>query len=638
MISFNNGGRLVEAASELPDLAGARTLYLDFETTSGDPKLKSTNPWRHCEIAGAAVTADEEPGAWYVPVGHNDRGWNVDRDAALKWLAGLLRTCGEWCNHNVKYDAHVAANAGLPVPDRLVCTLTLAKVVDSSRGYGRSTYTLDSLSKDWLGEDVSELEGRVRKYLAGCAGRGSKDYGDVPADVLGKYACQDVITGRRLRRHIMKAVDPQCYAVRDMEIALTPVLFDMEREGLRVDPTELKKKELTVTYRLLQTEQELHERLGFPMRPHVNDDCFELLCNRHGLPVLARTDEGNPSFDKDALVGYAARPEVLANPELRKTVDELLNYRELNTLNSLFIRKYSELHVDGVLYPTYNQAVRTGRMSCSEPNSQQLSKAAKELVHPPPGCSFISADYSQIEFRLIVHYIKNAAIIAAYLEDPSTDFHRWVAEMCGIDRDPAKNVNFAMGYGAGRDKILAMLASNPKLVEDLMGRAEGDPRRFHALCRERAKRVYDKYHATLPELRRTAWRASQRVKAAGRVFNLYGRHLHLPRALAFRAFNRLIQSSAADLMKERTVATSPRHDPWLRDRGVTQVASVHDETLFVAPTPVARDPDTWAHIAAMMEAPTVELRVPVRVDIGVSERSWREAGSDEAQVDVRRTA
>ena len=133
---------MVQNVVELPNLENTSNLYLDFETTSGDPKLDSLNPWFHCSIAGIAI--GNEKSSWYIPVGHNDVRWNLDKDVVFKWLTQILLTCEEWVNHNIKYDAHVAANSKLPIPARLVDTLTLAKLVNSDR----YRYGLKYLGKD----------------------------------------------------------------------------------------------------------------------------------------------------------------------------------------------------------------------------------------------------------------------------------------------------------------------------------------------------------------------------------------------------------------------------------------------------------------------------------------------------------
>lgn len=614
MLKFSNGGRMVQRESELPDLEGAHHLYLDFETTSGDPKNTSLNPWFNCSILGACVTADDAPGAWYVPVRHK-YGGNLSLAVVLRWISRLVRTCRSWVNHNVKYDAHVLANEGVFFDCELVCTLTLAKIIDSDR----MNYGLSALSNDWLKNDVSSYERRIKTFLAGIK---SKDYGDVAVDVMAEYGCTDVITNRSLYGYVRDARPDQCARVWDTEVKLTAALFDMERVGLRVDETELQIKELVIMHELLAIEQELHELTGEAMRPHVNDDCYRLLCGKYGLPVLSWTNDDdkkkNPSFDKDALASYSRHPEVTASASLTRVLDLMQAYRKRNTLNSFFVKPYQTKAVNGKIHPIYNQAVRTGRMSCKQPNAQQLSKEAKMLVHPDAGHAFASYDYSQIEFRWMMHYIKDRAAIAQYIKDPYTDFHEWVAEICGIDRDPAKNVNFAIGFGGGKARVLKMLASNLVLVREFAD-VKGD---FDELCRRRANEVYSTYHDKLPGIKRCSRQAASAVKRRGHVFNAYGRRRHLPDRVAYQAFPSVVQSSAADLMKEKLVATAPRYCKLVRDRGISQVACVHDETLFHGPTDAMTDPETLVAIGEIMEDVGDIIDVPVVVKTGTSDVNW----------------
>lgn len=623
------GATLCQDVSELPRLGPTKRLYLDFETSSGSPKLKSTNPWWNCEPCGYAFTADDLPGAWYVP-------WALP--GAREYCADAVTGTAEWCNQNVKYDVQVLLNQGLELPGSVAlwCTLTQAKIIDSDRGFGRGTYELDSLALDWLKRDMGPAAHQMLSWLSAA---NTRDYGEVPLDYIAPYGCEDVLATRELRAYIAQRMPAECAGVSATESLLTRVLVDVERRGLRVDKTELKKTELVLMHRMLKAEEEVAAACGFPVRPHVNGDCYELLCSHWGLPVLGVTNKGEPSFDHDALVAYLASPAVVIDPEKKRIIELLLKYRELHTLNSLFVTAWQDLAVEDALghwylHPTFNQAVRTGRMSAKQPNAQQLSEAAKKLVYPRPGYVFVSVDFSQVEFRLIVHVIGNDGCITAYRLDPRTDFHQWVATMCGIPRKPAKNVNFAIGYGAGKRKILGMLAGEESLVRDLMADAGGNAELFRQLAHARALAVYEGYHAKLPELRATAIAAERVARDRGYVKNLYGRRRHLGPKVAHRAFNSWTQSSAADMMKERMVATSHRHWEWARANDVHQVVSVHDEFVFEVPEELAVQPGTVTRIAAEVEAvrPPVPLRVPIKVDAGVSKRSWAEAGSKEARV------
>ncbi len=638
MIEFLNGVRLVQSVDELPQLTGAADLFVDFETTSGDPKIKSTNPWHNCDVLGICITVDAHPGAWYIPVGHV-HGGNLPREPVQVWWARILAGATRWINHNVKYDAHVSANCLDAVPTcSLVCSLTLAKIVDSDR-IMRGGYSLEALSSGWLKEDIGKYNQALKPYLYR-----NQDYGRIPVDIMAEYGGQDVLTGRRLYHYLEAQCPEECRGVWDTEIAVTPALFKMERNGLGVSKTEVQITELRHLNRMAELDGELEDIVGRPFRPNSREDCYDVLCNQYDLPVMKWTNAddaskaSNPSFDKEAMAKYEAHPYA---PE--GVINRVAEYRKLSTQRGLFLEPYAELQIDGLLHSDYNQAVRTGRLSAKTPNAQQLDKMAKSLIHPRAGNTFVSIDYSQIEFRLIVHYINDAAAIAAYAANPDTDFHAWVAEMCAIARSPAKSVNFCMGYGGGKKKLVAMLATNIDLVGELKAHVaklveSGEVKEsqkmqvFTMLCTRRASKVYDAYHETLPGLKRTSYAAARASERRGYVFNLYGRHRRLPYNQSYRAFNSLNQSSAADLMKERLVALDRACDR----TPIMLVACVHDEVLFEMPHAVADDPRTMRDLVGIMESPQVKLRVPIRVSAGVSRENWAIAGGDDGEISLDR--
>lgn len=646
MIHYTNGGRLVQTIAELPNLDNVTTLYLDFETTSGNRKKKSLNPWHDCAIAGIAITVDDIIGAWYVPIGHREihAHANLPRDAVLRWLFDIIRTCRRWVNHNIKYDAHVICNDGglppsvLTAIDRisLVDTLTMAKLVDSDR----LQHNLTALARDWLQEDISHYEQELQVYL----GKQNYDYGLIPADKLGEYACQDVITVRRLYKFINETLAPECHAVRDTEVELTTVLFDMERQGLRVDLKELQRKEFLLLNECMMIEEELAKLVGRPFNPASSDQCNDVLIGQYGLPIMGWTqgDEDDPeeerggaSFDKYALAAYMAYPY---SPH--RVIELIAQYRKRNILRGLFVEPFQALQINGVLHSYYNQSVRTGRLSCGQPNAQQQNKESKALIHPEPGCAFLSYDFSQIEYRVIAHFTQEPVLINAYNTDPKTDFHDYVAKLFGIKRRPAKTMNFAIAFGMGKKKTKKRLAEDPDIIGNLKDEIEAGiaagvyveaqrAQLYKILSDDRAERVFNEYHATFPRIRSTARQAELVARQRGYVFNLAGRRRRLPASRAHIAFNTLNQSSAADIQKERTVAV------WRRLQGtpITVKATIHDATLFNGPVELMRDQRTQRDLAYIMEHSRIKLRVPIYVSGGYSAKNWAEADSDEGAID-----
>lgn len=634
MIELDNGGRIVESQSELPRLESVDLLFADFETTSGDDKLSSVNPWHSCEALGLALTIDTVPGAWYVPLRHRYDWPNVSLDAFAAWWRDLLGKSRRWINHNVKYDAHVSANSlGVVVPEtcELFDTVTHAKIIDSDRGF-KGGYGLDALSLAWLGMDISAYEEEIKRWLAPSK---SSDYGRAACRPMARYSCQDVLTNRPLYKFIEQRRPPECDQVAAMETELTSVLFHLERNGMCVDRDELMLRELEVSSTMLSHDVELCELIGRTINPCSPDDVYDVLCNQYGLPVLGWTEEdedgqpaGNPSFNKHAMKKYLTHPYAP-----HRVVELIAEYRQLSTHRSLFLQKYQELMgPDSRLHSSYNQCVRSGRMSCKDPNSQQLDEKTKELIHPPEGWAFMSADQSQIEFRTIVSYINDVDCIRAYNENPDTDFHEWVAEMCGMKRRPAKTMNFMMAFGGGKKKTVRTMSVDLDVVGGIVGRvdqlvAEGvvaESQRqsaFDRLAVERGEAVYNAYHQALPTLKPTARRASAVCHERGYVFNIYGRRRHLPQEHSHNAFNSLCQSTAADIQKERTVALHRA----LRGTGIEMVANVHDETLLQGPIDVVEDRRMRTCVAWILEHPVKQLRVPLRVSLGTSRLHWREA-------------
>lgn len=647
-MNLANGGKLVTSVGELPNLSSCDDFTIDFETTSGDDKRSAWHPYLGDRVAGIAITPHKSGKAWYLPLAHRDTVFNLPRGPVDKFMKDLFVRMRTWRNHNVKFDAHFAHVEGWDFHDdcELRCSVVAAKLLDSDRSFKGRGYDLTDQVDEYLGIDISPFEKELKRYLQRAQ---SKDYGVVPVDMMAPYACQDTLTADSLSSKQEELMPEDGMDVWRTERLLTPVLFDIERDGMRIDPSQLKKQSFVTLYQINTGLARLEELAGFTMRPWTPGDCYEFLCNIHGLPVLGFTDKNNPSFDKDALLAYANHPSVVRSPELKEAVGLIRGINKLNTFLNLFLTPYTELHAEGFLHPSYDQIKRTGRMGCKDPNMQQLGKLAKALIHPDDEDSaFLSLDYSQIEFRWIVHYIRAVSCIEAYRDNPDTDFHTWVAEMCGISRSPAKNINFAMGFGAGKAKVLGMLAGNEDLVKSIVEEVDGrvasgeipkEQRQeiFTSRCNSRAEAVYNEYHNVLAGLKGTARRACAACESRGYVFNAYKRRRHLGKQAAWKALNALVQGTAADVMKERTVALAPRYNQRIRESGLTIRGMVHDELLWHGSKEATRDPALIQYIAETMEDISVECRVPMRVAAGWSDQNWRDASGDDGKIDIERS-
>lgn len=639
MYEVRTGLRIVQSVGELPNLINSKRLYLDVETTSFDDKRKAVWPYLGDRICGIAVTADDIEGAWYIPVRHHqgkknfglDNPWNLPLEPVVQWANATIRTAETWRNANVKFDAHFVAQDGISFdPCRLTCLTVRAKTLDTDR----FTHGLKVLARDWLKEDTSD-ETRVEAYLKSIK---SKDYGRVPADILGEYACIDVLLSRKLDRYIEANAYDGVGRVWEIEERLTPVLFDMEREGILVDAERCKIEKLASLFKQIEYAEIVKNLTGIELVDSNN--CFgEIILGILNLPVVKRTDglTGNPSFDKEAMATYQGHPRVVADERTGRVIEAMFAYRNEEHYASLFLDGFLEtMDKNNRIHPMYNQIVRTGRMSCAGPNIQQQTSRSKELLLPDPGESFGSWDASQIEFRMMVHYCGIEEAIEAYRRDPRTDYHKFVAEMVGTTRKPAKTINFMIGFGAGKAKTCQNIAYNKDIMREIKEKVsyeisegitgeEMRAARYEVLAMQRGLSIYNSYHEKFPEIRITSEKARQLMVQRGYVRNVFGRRRQLPAPVAHKAFNSLNQGCANDVTKLGLADISPRYNERSRALGFRPAANVHDEILLRGPTENMMNPENQAYITARLETPPYPFKVPLIWDSGFSSVNWKEA-------------
>ena len=653
MFHINERFRIVETEGELPDFNGATNLFLDVETENCTEHLgkdfsrySGLYSYKGDRIGSFAVTADDCPEIYYVPIRHS-LGNNIDVNICLRWLKDHMSSVTNWVNHNVKFDAVFCHCEGIHIGCQLIDTLTLSKVHDSDRfGHG-----LKELCRDWLKipmEEELEIKGALKSMR-------TKNFMRVPIDIMSKYACMDVFGNRLLYEFLVKNREPSLIPIWELENKLALVLFDMETTGVRVDLKEANKAKFKAMGKTLNVLERLSDFLGEEFTDS-NKCITEILLNRLQLPVLrtikekqaggGKRDTGRPTFDKDALQLYAIHPQVVNSPEASEVIQDLIEFRIEDQFIGLYCKPFEQLVDDnGLIHPRYNPLVRTGRMSCSMPNIQQQNKRSKILLQPHEGYGFISNDYSQIEFRIIVHYIQDLAAIRAYNDDPNTDFHKWVMELIGTtDRVAAKTVNFGSAYGQGKLGVTTQLAGNADVIKDINDilnreveegviKEEEKNRKFETLCRLRAEVLYDTYHSRLPGIKQTAHRATSLCKRRGWIKTAYGRRRTLPPKLAYRAFNSVIQGTAGDLMKEAMVRLSPRYNETSRQMGLKLVINVHDEIVSMIPEDRLLDTDVHDHIIGVLESPSVQFDVPIKAGLGVSSNNWGEAAGDKTIIE-----
>ena len=609
MIKLSNNCVLVDSPSDLPGLPlRIDRLYLDVETYSGSDSLSSLNPWKNCWANIAAVTWDDDPKVYGINF-RDDEGNPISQ--AVDFVREAFKRSSCWVNQNVKYDAHVLYNdLGLEFTGEFRDTLTLSKLVDSDRTYKPGGYSLDAQAKHYCGVDLSHYYSSLAPYVGS---RVSKNYGNIPLPILADYACNQVRANRTLQAELERLLPSECEGVYATERRLTRTLIDMERRGFCIDVDGVKAARLRSCYRMMKCAEELEARCGYLVNPNSQPDCEDLLINRYGMKAIYLEKKGvrskGPSFCKAVLKEYLLDPNCP-----RELVNLIWEFRHESTMTSIYWDAWLELQVDGVLHSDNNQCVRSGRLSASQPNSMQLNDEARELVVPRPGYKFVCCDYSQVEYRLIIHYIENQRISQAYTEDPDMDFHQFMADECHIARKPAKILNLAMGFGMGKRKTIQSL----QLEESIQEFTKGDEKK----ARELAVKAHGAFHRRLPELKpetkaaENACRLRGSQERDGWVQNAYGRRSHIPLKFSRVAFNRVVQGHAADLIKERANALDERRHKY----GAYMLALVHDETVSEVPHEAATE------YAAMKQdllcRSSVPLRVPITCSCGISDHSW----------------
>jgi DNA polymerase I-like protein with 3'-5' exonuclease and polymerase domains len=625
---------LVESASELPEPRDG-VIFADCETRSRHDDLRSggNQPYLGDRVAMWGVCWEDGP-AYAVPIRMRDGRCNLDPEVVSRWLSDCLKKASAWSNAMVKFDAHFAHVEGVTLPRHYECVNTLAKIIDSDRW----SHNLKDLAREWLGastrsEDAKDafLEGYKLPRNAK-----AKDYALVPTDILAEYNCDDVLHTRALRKYCLEKLHADLKPTWEMEKQLTAALMAIELRGLRVDPKQLRMEQVKCLHAQIRLATRINELVGMEYAAG-SEFPYALIMGHWGLPSLGTTAAGNPSFDKDTLKLYLTHPEVVADAKKSETLKAMMAIKKEETYNNLFLSSFLE-QVDsrGFIHASYNQMVRTGRMSAKDPNTQQFDERAKMLIHADePGMGWADWDASQIEFRFIAHYMEDPRVLKAYREDPNTDFHAWVSATSGMKRTPSKTLNFSVAFGAGMNNTVGQLASdddvvaavNAQIEQELLERkfeADFRMKRFAQLTRERGMKTFRAYHDMFPSLKRVSDEAARAARRYGFVFNVFGRRRHLPVKAARNAFNTLCQGGAGDYVKRKLIRLENWDEP--KKDGVTLRVTVHDSIVAQGPSDALR---RWEPIIrAELEKPILRddgepyVSVPILWKGKITEDTW----------------
>ena len=590
---------------ELKDLRGHKEIAIDLETN--DPHLKqlgSGNVTNRGHIAGVAVAVEGWSG--YYPI-HHEQGGNMDKKLVLTWLQDILNQENTtFIFHNAMYDVCWLRSAGLTIKGPIVDTMIAASLIDENR----MSYALNNLAKYYvgLGKDEKVLVEAAKEY-----GLDPKaDMWRMPAMFVGQYAERDAESTLKLWQTLKRELyNQELMDVFTLETDLFPCLVDMRFKGVRVD----LEKSQNIKLNLIKREEVLIKKIKDLTGVDVEIMAARSIAkafDKLKLPYDRTAKSDEPSFTKNFLQNHPH--------ELPKAIAEA---RELNKAHSTFIDSITKHTVDGRIHADINQirsdagGTVTGRFSMSNPNLQQIPARHPELG-PMIRSIFIpeekhvwgSFDYSQQEPRILVHYAKlqnlNGVdeIVDAY-NAGDADFHQVVADMAGIERKQAKTINLGLMYGMGKNKLMAELG----------------------LMKESAEKLIRQYHSKAPFVKQLMDNVSRKANDRGKIRTLGGRACHfdlwqpvqfgvfkplpleqarkeydepLKRAFTYKALNKLIQGSAADMTKKSMVA--------LYKNGIIPHIQIHDEVdISIESQKQAED------IIQIMES-AVELKVPNKVD------------------------
>ena len=596
-----------------PQFSETETIAVDLETY--DPHLMTCGPgWATGRgyVVGVGVATDNWKG--YFPIRHAGGG-NLDEDIVLRWLRNTLASeKRDVIFHNALYDVGWLRREGVHVGGKILDTIVAAPLVNENR----YSYSLDNLGEFYCNEkkDESLLQNAALSFGVNPKSEMYK----LPSKFVGPYGEQDAALTLKLWKKLKVEIKEQSLEkILDMECRLIPLLLEMRWRGVRID----EEKADTVSKKLSIEEQKIQVEIKRKYGAEVNlwanaslEGIFEK--NKIWFP---RTAKGMASFQKDWLEGQEHEL-----PQL------IVRARKLNKARTTFIDKMIKDHCFNGRIHAEAHAMRndrggtvSGRFSYSNPNLQQvpardpeIGSLIRSLFIPEEGCQWGVFDYSQQEPRLTVHYadrmnLAGAKDAVSLYTNENADFHQIVADMANIPRKQAKTINLGLSYGMGKEKLIKELG-----IEELEAQA-----------------LFQQYHAKVPFIRalqdqcaRVAMERGYIRTFAGRRcrFNLwedrYERTLPLPydeaiekygdnlkRSYTYKALNRLIQGSAADMTKLAMLG--------LWEEGIVPHLQVHDEV------DISIENTEQANTVARIMENCVELAVPLLVDKELGS-SWGE--------------
>lgn len=583
--------------SLIAEIKESGVVSIDLETTSRRPT--------EAKIVGIAVTTPQG-GSRYIPIGHS-RGKQADAKTVLEKIKPVAEDRSvKKIGQNLKYEHIVFALHGIELNGIFFDTMTAAHFLDSSRlGYG-----LDHLARTLLGRKMTSYKEVTTE------GKKQMPFADVPVEKAKNYACGDSDAAMEIYKKLSAEIENTGMAgnYRDRVLPMTEVLSQIERRGVFADMEILKEISGDFGEKIGAVSSEIYSAAGFELNLNSTAQLKDLLFGKLGLKTAKRTIKGEPSTDSEVL-----RELSMYHPIPRM----ILDYREISKLKSTYVDALPKLvnPLTGRIHTSYGQTgTSTGRINSSDPNLQNIPIKSEEgrkirrAFVPREGFVFLSADYSQIELRLLSHFSGDMKMIKAF--ENGEDIHASTAsEIFGAPagsvtpemRRLAKNINFGIVYGISPFGLSKQLGASVKQSGAYM----------------------DRYFSRYPDVRRYMREYAEKAKERGFAQTLLGRRRFIPELASKNkirirngeraAINTPIQGSAADIINLAMINIHKK----LKGSKSSMILQIHDELILE----VSRDEkDKVASVVKReMENTPFELKTPMRVDMKEGE-NWAELG------------
>ena len=597
--------------TEFPDLTNRQEVAIDLETQDPDLKSKgSGSVIKNGKVVGISVAT--EGFAAYFPFDH-EGGDNLEKSKVIQWFTDLCKSSVLKIFHNAMYDVCWIRSMGIEIKGDVVDTMIAASLINENR----FRYDLNSLGKEYVGWGKAETA--LRNAADDWGIDPKSELWKLPAMYVGTYAERDAELTYNLWKALKKELSSQdLEAIFELESNLFPCLVDMKFLGVRVDV----QKAHTLKQQLASEEKQLLQEIKKETKIDTQiwaARSIATVFDKLKIPYERTLKTNAPSFTKNFLSSHS-----------HPIVNKIAKAREINKAHTTFIDTIIRFEHNGRIHADINQirsdtgGTVTGRFSYANPNLQQIPARNKDLgplirslFIPESGCEWGCFDYNQQEPRLVVHYaslqqLPSAMNVVDTYKDDEADFHKIVADMANIPRLQAKTINLGLFYGMGKAKLQAELGVSKQKAEDL----------------------FQLYHGKVPFVKQLMNAVSNRAQQRGQIRTLLGRlcrfHLwepnyfgvHKPlsfeaasqeygpgikRAYTYKALNKLIQGSAADMTKKCMLD--------LYKEGIIPHIQIHDE-LDIS----VEDDKQAKRIVQIMEA-AVELKVPNKVDYE-SGKNW----------------